>query len=251
MEKLFYVAIWILILGGISILILNSVNKNIKKYAINSKVQNDIANYYTVKKFKELYNLKAEIVVHTGSAVMYHRGKKIIYLNEKVAKSKELYSLSACLHEAGEALAREKCPVPYLIKTYVTMIIRGITMLVPLMLVISLLLKKQIVFNLAIIVLAANIIYSILLSVIDYFTNKPVKQFVEGMEWKSDDKKMFNMLLDSYSFDILATAFKPFENLFKYASQTLSSMEDVRRENYEKAIEDAEKKRQKKINKGR
>ena len=69
--------------------------------------------------------------------------------------------------------------------------------------------------------------------------------------WRSDDKKMFNMLLDSYSFDILATAFKPFENLFKYASQTLSSMEDVRRENYEKAIEDAEKKRQKKINKGR
>jgi len=246
MEKLFQISVYILIFGGVFALIIFSLNKSIIQIASKDKLKGSKENYYIVKDFITENNMKTDVVVHTGTAVMYHRGRKTVYINEKVAKSKELYSLSACLHEIGEALARERFGILYMLKTYLTMIIRAIAMLTPLLLVIALLLRKMTVLYIAVFILAVNIVYSLLLIPVEYLINIPVKCFVEKLEIENREKNILKSLLDSYVFDASVSVFKPFVNIFRYVAGLSDSTRELRIESYEKAIDEAEKKRQQK-----
>ena len=238
--------IYIVVLGAVFAIITYAVNKNMNKLLGQTKTKNTTQAYYATKDFLKANNMETEIVVHTGTAVMYHRSRKIIYISEPIARSSDLHAVAASLHEAGTALHSEKWGVLFTLRTIILMIIRGLTMITPFLLILILIFGKPIIINIFLGILSSNIIFSIVCIPFEVISNKPVKKYIDGMKMSDEEKNITKSYVDQYITAASSSVFTPFTMLAKYAKDMNKSMKDSRIEAYEDAIDKANYKRKNK-----
>ncbi len=246
MNDVINVLIYIVVLGVVFSIITYAVNKNMNKLLGQTKTKNTIQAYYAAKDFLTVNNMMTEIIVHTGTAVMYHRSKKIIYISEPIARSSDLQAVAACLHEAGTALHSEKWGILFALRTIVLMIIRALTMVTPFLLILILIFRKPIIINIFLGILSSNIIFSMICIPFEVISNKPVKKYIDGMKLSDEEKNIIKSYIDQYITSASSSVFTPFTMLAKYAKDMNKSMKDSRIESYEDAINKANYKRKNK-----